>query len=62
MAESLPLIILAVLVFIFALIVAALINSALSGIYAAALYQYAMTGEADGFFRKDLVEAAFRQK
>jgi hypothetical protein len=62
MAESLALIILAVLVFILALVFVALINSTLSGIYTAAVYQYAMTGETGGFFRQELVEGAFRQK
>lgn len=41
----------------------ALIGSALNGIYVAAVYRYAVTGETEGkFFRPELVEGAFRQK
>jgi hypothetical protein len=38
-----------------------LVSSALSGIYAAALYRYATTGEA-GLFEPALMEHAFRRK
>jgi len=60
--ESVALIILAVAVLVLALVFLALINSTLSGIYTAAVYQYAVTGETSGYFRQDLVENAFRRK
>jgi len=37
-----------------------LVNSTLSGIYTAAVYQYAVSGQSDGFFEPGLVENAFR--
>lgn len=37
-----------------------LVNSTLSGIYTAAVYQYAVSGQSDGFFEPELVENAFR--
>jgi hypothetical protein len=52
---------LSVLVFI-ALGILGLISSALNGIYSAAVYQYAVTGEAGGFFEDELVRKAFRQR
>jgi hypothetical protein len=56
------LIVAVVVIVVLALVFIGLINSTLSGIYTAAVYQYAMTGETGGFFRRDLVEGAFRQK
>lgn len=41
------------------LTVTGLINSTLNGIYSAAVYQYAATGQSDGFFDRQLVENAF---
>ncbi|MGA9531083.1 MAG: DUF6159 family protein [Anaerolineales bacterium] len=38
-----------------------LLNTTLSGIYQAAVYSYATTGEAGTFFPPDLVQRAFRQ-
>jgi len=61
-AESVALVIAAVAVLVLVIIFLALISSALSGIYTAAVYQYAMTGKTCGFFRQDLVESTFRQK
>ncbi len=61
-AESVALIVLVVVVLVLALVFIALINSTLSGIYTAAVYQYAMTGETGSYFRQDLVQNAFRQK
>lgn len=49
-------------VFVVALIVLGLISSALSGIYAAAVYRYAAEGQSDGFFSAELVQSAFRAK
>jgi hypothetical protein len=51
-----------VVVMVLALVFLGLINSTLSGIYTAAVYQYAVTGETSSFFRQDLVQNAFRQK
>ncbi len=48
----------AALVAVFLLI--GLVNSTLSGIYTAAVYQYAVSGQSDGFFEPQLVENAFR--
>jgi hypothetical protein len=44
---------------VLALIVLGLVSSALTGIYAAALYRYAAEGEAGGFFPESLVRGAF---
>ena len=43
-------------------VIIALVSSALSSIYTAAVYQYATTGEAGEFFRPELVENAFRYR
>lgn len=61
-SESVALIVLAILVLVLVLVFMGLINSTLSGIYTAAVYQYAVTGETGGYFRQDLVQNAFRQK
>jgi len=61
-SESMALIVLAVLVLVLVLVFMGLINSTLSGIYTAAVYQYAVTGEPSGYFRADLVQNAFRRK
>ncbi len=45
-----------------ALILIGLINSTLSGIYAAAVYQYAETGHTGGFFDDSLVQRTFTLK
>ena len=37
-----------------------LINSTLGGIYRAAVYHYATTGQGGGFYDEDLVSHAFR--
>jgi len=39
-----------------------LISSALSGIYSAAVYNFAVTGEPGTYFEQGLVEEAFRLK
>lgn len=62
MSESAALMVLTVLVFVLVLIFMGLINSALGGIYTAAVYQYAVTGDTAGYFREDLVQNAFRRK
>jgi hypothetical protein len=61
-SESLALTIVAVVLFVLVVTLVGLVNSTLSGIYTAAVYQYATTGETGGYFRGELVENAFRQK
>jgi hypothetical protein len=61
-SESIALVVLAVLVLVLVLVFMGLISSTLSGIYTAAVYQYAVTGETGGYFRRDLVQHAFRHK
>ncbi len=61
-SESVALIVLAVLAFVLVLVFLALMSSTLSGIYTAAVYQYAMTGQTSSYFRQDLVQQAFRHK
>jgi hypothetical protein len=48
--------------FVLLLIGIGLISSALSGIFAAAVYSYATTGSTGGFFKEDLIRGAFRSK
>ncbi len=60
--QSTALIILTACVFILAIVLVALLHSALNGIYMAAVYQYASDGKNSGFFNQQLVEGAFRQK
>jgi hypothetical protein len=60
--KSVAVIIIASLVFLFALIVITLISSALNGIYTAALYQYAISGQFGDYFAPDMVQNAFTQK
>lgn len=45
-----------------AFVAIALVSSALSGIYAAAVYRFAAEGEAGGFFTPAMVRSAFRPK
>ena len=61
-AESWLVIGLAVLLLVLALVILGLLSSTLSGIYSAAVYRYAVQGEAGGFFDAELVQGAFRQK
>ncbi|MBI5877749.1 MAG: hypothetical protein HZB53_08870 [Chloroflexi bacterium] len=60
MAESTALIIGTGAVFAVILVALALVSSALSSIYTAAVYRYAAEGEASGFFDRNLVTQAFR--
>ena len=60
--DSLALIILAVLLLILTVAIMGLLNAALSGIYAAAVYRYAVEGDAGGFFSQELVQNTFRRK
>ncbi len=61
-SDSVALIVLAVVALALALTFLALMSSTLSGIYTAAVYQYAVTGETSSYFRQDLVQHAFRHK
>ena len=61
-SESVVLIVLAVLVLVLVLVFLGLMSSTLSGIYTAAVYQYAVTGETSSYFRQDMVQQAFRSK
>jgi hypothetical protein len=60
--ESVALIILVAACMLLAFVGIALISSALSGVYAAAVYRYAAEGQADGFFTPAMVRGAFRAK
>jgi len=44
------------------LVLIGLVNSTLSGIYAAAVYRFAAEGETGGYFKPELVQDAFRSK
>ncbi len=59
---SLALIILTVLLLIVTVTIIALLNATLSGIYAAAVYLYAVEGNTGGFFSPELVQNTFRHK
>jgi hypothetical protein len=56
------LIILAVLFLVFGLLVLGLISSALNGIYTAALYRFATTGQTAGYFDPTIIKESFKQK
>lgn len=60
--KSVALVILAVIISIVAVIALALIHAALSGIYAAALYRYAIGGQQTSGFDPRVLENAFAQK
>jgi hypothetical protein len=56
---------LAVVAFVFlvlAMVLVGLVNSTLSAIYSAAIYQYASTGQMSSFFDQNLVRNAFRTR
>jgi hypothetical protein len=59
---SVGLILVVIAGFVLLLIGIGLISSALGGIYTAAVYQYATTGQAGEFFDANLVQNAFRAK
>ncbi len=60
--HSAPIIAAVVAVFILVLILMSLVGSALSAIYAAAVYRYATEGNAGGMFDPELVRGAFRAR
>ena len=59
--ESAVLIIFVAVCLLMAFVAIALVSSALSGIYAAAVYRYAAEGETGGFFTPAMVKSAFRR-
>ena len=60
--ESAPVAIAAAAIAVLLVLGMSLISSALSGIYSAAVYNYAVTGEPGSYFEQGLVEEAFRPK
>jgi len=50
------------IVLVASLVLIGLVNSTLSGIYAAAVYRFAAEGETGGYFQPELVQEAFRSK
>lgn len=56
-------VILGILVFVLftVLVLSGLLNSSLTGIYTAAVYQYAVNGTTNGFFEANMVRGAFQQ-
>ncbi len=48
--------------FVLALMILGLLSSTLNGIFTAAVYRYATTGEAGNFFPQELVKGAFKLK
>jgi hypothetical protein len=61
-AQSTVLAIAAVVFVALALVAIGLVSSALSGIYAAAVYRYAAEGETGSFFTPAMVQGTFRRK
>ncbi len=59
---SVALIVTAVAVIILMLMGISLVSSTLSGIYTAAVYRYATTGDTGGYFDADMVKDAFKLK
>lgn len=62
MSGSVGLIVTAVAVVILLLMGISLVSSTLSGIYTAAVYRYATTGDTGGYFEADMVKDAFKLK
>ena len=60
--QSAVLIIFVAVCLLMAFVTIALVSSALSGIYAAAVYRYAAEGQSDGYFTPAMVKDAFRRK
>ena len=59
---SVAVILVVVLLFVLALVTLGLLGSTLSGIYSAAVYRYAVDGEAGDFFSTDMMQETFRIK
>lgn len=62
-ADAMPLAVLAIgAILVLVLLGIGLISSTLGGIYSAAVYDYAVSGDAGEFFREDLIKNAFRPR
>ena len=61
-SESIALIVIVATLVVVVLVVLGILSSTLSGIYQAAVYQYAAEGKSEGYFSRDLVANAFRTK
>lgn len=59
LTESIWAVAVVAVIFILLFIITALVNSALSGIFTAAVYEYAASGRASGFFDENMVRNAF---
>lgn len=62
MSGSVALIVTAVAVIILLIMAISLVSSTLSGIYTAAVYRFATTGDTSGYFDADMVKGAFKLK
>jgi hypothetical protein len=62
MSGSVGLIVTAVALIILLIMLISLVSSTLSGIYTAAVYRYATTGDTGGYFDADMVKGAFKLK
>jgi hypothetical protein len=60
--HSLPAVVVAIVVVVVAMVLLSLVQASLQGIYAAALFRYAETGEAGAGFEQALLQSAFRAK
>ncbi len=60
--KSVALIITVIVLLVLIVVGIGLVSSTLSGIYAAAVYRYAVHGDSGGFFDEHLIQGAFRQK
>jgi hypothetical protein len=61
-ASSFALMVVAILITILLVALISLFGSALNGVFQAALYMYATTGDAGQYFDRNLIAGAFRQK
>jgi len=62
LSESIAIIGLVVALLVLIIMALILVSNTLSGIYVAAVYRYATTGEAGSYFDSSMVEGAFRPK
>jgi hypothetical protein len=61
-AESIALVIVGIAVIVVLLTILGLFSSAMNGIFQAALYNYATTGNAGQYFNQEMLAGAFKQK
>ena len=62
LSGSVALVVTAVALVILLIMAVSLVSSTLSGIYTAAVYRYATTGDTGGYFDADMVKGAFKLK